>query len=313
MKSIRLWIIVAVLCALTGSAVMGQSNPAGTQQTPELMLDEARLVHLGNLERHARGIPPLRWNRQLTDAARWYSWDSTENRPAGFCGDSGVEDTAGRRPADLARAFGYLGLAGSRNMECRYIKPDDIAQIWRRDPISRINLLSPRVREIGVGYYRRSDGRGYVTLDFGVDPAYAPVVIENEAITTLTPNVNLYIYDRSPGGGFASLGAATHMMISNSPCFTGATWEPYAANRSWTLESGEGWRQVYVKTRDVFGRTLTVSDTIYLGAHAPLDEISPMSSSGNPPNHVIAKSRNPPNHVIAKSRNPPNHVIPPIT
>lgn len=71
-----------------------------------------------------------------------------------------------------------------------------------------------------------SDGRSYITQDFGVDPAYAPVVIESEAITTPTPNVSLYIYDRSTGGSFASLGAATHTMISNSPCFTGATREP---------------------------------------------------------------------------------------
>ncbi len=67
--------------------------------------------------------------------------------------------------------------------------------------------------------------------------------------------------------------AATQMMVSNDPYFSGATWEPYNANKAWTLTNGNGWRNVYVKTRDRFNRTLTVSDTIYLGATVPLSEL----------------------------------------
>jgi hypothetical protein len=102
---------------------------------------------------------------------------------------------------------------------------------------------------------------------------YAPAIIEYEAISTSSPNVNLYIYDRSIGGGFAGLSTASQMIVSNNACFSGATWEPYTANKAWSLATGEGWRQVYVKTRDGFNRTLTTSDSIYLGANVPLDEL----------------------------------------
>jgi isopropylmalate/homocitrate/citramalate synthase len=39
------------------------------------------------------------------------------------------------------------------------------------------------------------------------------------------------------------------------------------------LNSGTGWRSVYVKTRDAMGRTSTVSDTIYLGGNVPLEQL----------------------------------------
>jgi hypothetical protein len=138
----------------------------------------------------------------------------------------------------------------------------------------RENLLSAGSWEVGLGYYRRpSDGRGYVTQDFGVDAVYPPVVIANEALQTTTPDVDLYIYGSAAASGFTGLGPPTEMQVANEPCFTGATWEPYTAERSWTLDGGSGWRTVYVKTRDALGRTTLVSDTIYLGAALPREEL----------------------------------------
>jgi len=261
-----------LIVTLTASSVRAKAGYDPTVQTNMLLQDEARTVYLGNLARHANGIPPLRWNRQLTYAARWFSWDSTENRPAGFCGH---QDTNGNWPDYRALAFGYLGGAGAENAFCGYGTPEDAIQGWMNSPGHRANLLDPNSREIGLGYYRRdSDGRGYVTQDFGSDSVYAPVIIENEALSTTTPNVNLYIYDRAPNGGFAGLGAATQMMVSNEVCFAGSAWEPYAANKAWTLNSAPGWDPVYVKTRDVFNRTLAASDNIYLGTHVPLNELA---------------------------------------
>jgi hypothetical protein len=63
------------------------------------------------------------------------------------------------------------------------------------------------------------------------------------------------------------------MMVANDECFTGASWEPYVAEKTWSLEPGTGWRTVHAKTRDTLGRTTVVSDTIYLGQSAPLEEL----------------------------------------
>jgi hypothetical protein len=45
----------------------------------------------------------------------------------------------------------------------------------------------------------------------------------------------------------------SQMMISNDPCFTGATWEPYKTAKSWTLTDGYGTKSVYVKYKDNAG------------------------------------------------------------
>jgi hypothetical protein len=113
-----------------------------------------------------------------------------------------------------------------------------------------------------------------VTQGFGVDSVYPPLIVQNEAVDTTSPNVGLYLYSRESGNGFSGVGPAVDMMLANNGCFTGATWEPYTPEKSWTLDLGTGWRTVYAKTRDALGRTSVVSDTIYLGPDLPLDELS---------------------------------------
>ncbi len=262
--------LTLLIAVLTAVPLHAQGGYDPTVQSPDLFLNEARTVHLGNLARRDNGVPPLRWSRSLTCAARWFSWDSTENRPTGFCGH---QDTLGGWPGDRARRFGYGGSAGAENAFCGYVTPEYAIWGWMNSEGHRRNLLDPNSREVGLGYYRRSDGRGYVTQDFGTDPAYAPVVIEYEAITTTSPTVSLYIYDRAAGGGFAGMSPATAMMVAEDPCFLTATWEPYRPNRTWTFTGPAGWRTIHVRTRDAFSRTMTVSDTIYLGTDVPLGEL----------------------------------------
>jgi uncharacterized protein YkwD len=270
-SSIFIFTLTLLLIApLTVQPVLAQ-DPDPTEQTTALLDDELRTVYLGNLARQEHGVPPLRWNREMTVAARWYSWDSVENRAGGFCGH---QDTLGRWPSERLPAFGYRGRCGAENAFCGYVTPEDAIEGWMNSEGHRANLLSAGSWEVGLGYYRRSsDGRGYVTQDFGWDAVYPPVVIENEALQTATPDVALYIYSNEQAAGFAGLGPAAEMRVANDPCFTGAGWEPYAAEKDWTLEPGSGWRSVYVRTRDAVGRTTVVSDTIYLGAEVPREAL----------------------------------------
>jgi len=269
-------------CLLTTSWIAVDAGYDPTGQSEALIYDEAQTVYLGNLARqNEAGQPPLRWNQQLTYAARWFSWDSVENRATPYCGH---QDTLGGWPTDRALTFGYLGGAGAENAFCGYVTPQQAIDGWLNSPGHRANLLADGHREIGLGYYLRdSDGRGYVAQMFGADAVYPPVIIENEAVATTSSNVDLYIYDRASGGGFAGLAPATEMMVSNNQCFSGVSWEPYTAQKSWALSSGEGWKSVFVRTVDAFGRTISVADSIYLGANVPLNEIGPEQMSSTEP------------------------------
>ncbi len=275
---------IARLCLLgllfflhSASANTGAQGPP--LQPGELIYQEMLTVYYGNLARRDNGMPPLRWNAPMTRAARWFDWDSVENRTEPYCGH---QDTQGGWPGDRVKTFGYQGSAGGENCYCGYMEPQAAIAGWMNSPGHRANLLNSEVREIGMGYYvRTSDGRGYLTQDFGIDAVYPPVIINHEAPNTTNATVDLYIYDRSSGGGFRELGPATEMQIANEPCFSGASWQPYQAEKAWMLEAGSGWRTVYVKTRDALGRATTVSDTIYLGTSVPLHELDLHLASTN--------------------------------
>src|SRR5687768_12052119 len=139
-KSISTLILLIFLSLVLG--LLDTANAQGsydpTVQTPALLYDEARTVYLGNLARRDNGVPPLRWNRQLTHAGRWFSWDSVENRPGGYCGH---DDTQGNAPWDRAAIWGYLGFAGAENAFCGYVTPADAKAGWMNSPGHRANLL----------------------------------------------------------------------------------------------------------------------------------------------------------------------------
>lgn len=235
--------------------------------------DESELVYRTNLIRRQHGLPPLRWNRELSEAASWFSFDSVVNRPKGYCAHM---DTVGRSPGDRQMAFGYVNMVTwGENIVCGYAPPEPALAAWMESPAHRENVLSTAFREIGVGYYTDSSGtRGFVTQSFGTDPSYAPVIIEDEAPIIDGSEVSLYIYAPTPQPGFNGIDEVQEMMIANDASFAGATWEPYSATTKWQLLAGQGWRTVYVRLRDGLGRITTASDTIYLGSHLPSDELS---------------------------------------
>ncbi len=262
-------LILGLLGLLLRQPVRAQSS-GPPPQPADLIYNEMRTVYLGNLARRDNGVPPMRWNAEMTEAARWFSWDSVENQPPGFCGHL---DSLGRWPSERVPSFGYLGNSWAENAFCGYVTPEQAIEGWMNSTYHRENLLNLDSWEVGLGYYLRAeDGRGYVTQDFGMDPLYPPLIIENEAISTDSPEVNLYLYGNADTA-FGGVGPTVEMMLANEPCFAGASWEPYRAESSWTLEPGLGWRTVYAKVRDAVGRTTVVSDTIYLGDDVPLDEL----------------------------------------
>lgn len=276
--------IVGIIIMLFLMPVFAHVGHGREAQNNDRLYEELMTVYLGNLARRDHGVPPLRANLQLIQAARWFAWDSVQNRPEPYCGH---QDSRGFWPDYRASEYGYKGMAGAENAFCGYVSPADAIQGWLDSPGHRSNLLCDCHREIGLGYYQGTE-RGYVAQMFGYESSYPPVIIENEALTTTTPHVGLYIYSNTGDGDIIGMGAAVEMMISNNPTFPGAVWEPYTAEKGWILEPGEGWRTVYVKTRDRLGRTVTVSDTIYLGENLPREELSDALMSTTRPEVTIS-------------------------
>jgi hypothetical protein len=95
-----------------------------------------------------------------------------------------------------------------------------------------------------TGEGRIFSARGEVILD--TMPPEGNVGINGGEPDALSASVRLDI-------GGKDLNGVSMMMVSNSPDFSGARWEPYCTQRNWTLTGGDGNKQVYVAFRDPAG------------------------------------------------------------
>ena len=218
---------------------------------------EQTIIELTNQRRAEHGLPPLKVCPLLTTSARGHSQDmSTMDSPWHTGSD-------GSTPCERMKAAGYDYSYCGENIAWGFTSPEAAMDFWYNetppDDWHRRNLLNPDYREFGVGYYYTTERyRHYYTQDFGRRDDVYPVVIEREAAETSSREVSLYVY----GTGWAS-----EMMISNSADFSGADWEPFSADKQWTLACDNGLKTVYAKIRNSYGTVRgPVSDTITLAA-----------------------------------------------
>jgi len=245
---------------------------AHAQQDSALFRDELQILYLVNMQRRQAGLAPLAWNAEMTESARWFARDAVETLGPNYCGHA---DSLGRNSGQRIHDAGYIGYGSTaENAMCGYLPPDKTVQGWMNSTGHRTNMLNPDMREFGAGYYRSAAGDGYAVLDLAYDRDYAPVVIDDEALATGDRTVRLYIYSQDTGDGWGGVGPTLEMMVSNSPDFAGGQWEPYVTEKDWTLDAGEGWRTVYVKSRDRLGQVTVVHDSIYLGNSVPDSALS---------------------------------------
>jgi hypothetical protein len=106
-------------------------------------------------------------------------------------------------------------------------------------------------------------------------PPEALVLINDGGTSTTDLNVVLSFLPNteslaSTAGGQEAFDDITEVLISNSPNFDGATWQPFAQDIPWQLLPGVGIRTVYVKFRDVNGNESVATETasIFLDGNA---------------------------------------------
>ncbi len=227
---------LAALLAVSLSCIPNLAFPriAHAQQDAVLFRDEMQTLFLVNMQRRQAGLAPLAWNAEMTESARWFARDAVETLGPTYCGHS---DSLGRNSGQRIHDAGYIGDGSSaENAMCGYLPPEKTVQGWMNSTGHRTNMLNPDMREAGTGYYRNAAGNGYSVLDLAYDRDYAPVVINDEALSTSDRTVRLYIYDQDTGDGWAGVGPTLEIMISNSPDFAGAQWEPYVTEKD--LDAG---------------------------------------------------------------------------
>ena len=263
----RWWVSLLPLLAplLVVCTALAAVSPALAESDPSWMA--RRVLELTNQERARAGLSPCRWNDTLAAAATEYARDLAARD---YFAHTSLE---GSLPWDRATQHGYAAYGwGSpfvgENLAKGYADPEAAMQGWMNSEGHRANILKPEYRELGVGVAADAAGRLVWVQNFGSRPGVLPVFINLDAPSTESPHVTLTTTSEDVSN-WGSVGPIEQMMVSNSPDFAGASWEPYSRNREWTLNNEPGLRKVYVRLKDSRGNVVESSDDIVLVKGAP--------------------------------------------
>jgi uncharacterized protein YkwD len=113
-----------------------------------------------NRDRAGNGVPPLRWNTQLSLNAQAYA-KTLAARSAGLV----HQDLAAILRLPYYAGYNALGenlLVGPGTMT-----PDTMEGAWMASPAHRANILFGAFSSAGVGYAYGADGRLWIAVEFG--------------------------------------------------------------------------------------------------------------------------------------------------
>ncbi|MBD2462055.1 CAP domain-containing protein [Oscillatoria sp. FACHB-1407] len=119
-----------------------------------------RVVELTNFFRDRNGLAPLAINTQLSTTAQNFS----RQLALGDFLDHNAPD--GSTIESRIRASGYQPQWWAENIAAGYATPDQVVQEWINSEGHRRNILSPELREIGVGFFNLSPDPGTQTWQY---------------------------------------------------------------------------------------------------------------------------------------------------
>jgi len=127
----------------------------GAADEVKLSADEEKIVELVNKAREEKKLPPLKVNRQLTEAARKHSANMAKLEKM----DHVLE---GKKPSDRVKAENYdYSKMGENIAAGEGWKIDDVHKAWMESEKHRDNILDADYTEIGVGLARSDRGEVY--------------------------------------------------------------------------------------------------------------------------------------------------------
>ena len=121
------------------------------------------MLELANAQRARAGLPPLRANSRLMQAAQTQAEQTASARQLQHV----LPDAKYPRPEDRLGASGYPWRAWAENIAFGQKTPSDAVEAWMQSPGHRKNLLDPKYTELGTGVAADATGRPYYVQVFG--------------------------------------------------------------------------------------------------------------------------------------------------
>lgn len=161
-RVIRIVVLAFILAGTLVGSLQAMPASASTQ--------EDQVIAIVNRIRAQNGLGPVSYNPTLATAARRYAGYMAS---ANFFSHSGPD---GSTMTSRIEAAGYRPWTFvAENLGAGQSSPEQVVDGWMNSPGHRANILSPKVREIGVGYAYQAGSRygHYWAQEFGSRPAVA--------------------------------------------------------------------------------------------------------------------------------------------
>ena len=126
-----------------------------------------KILKITNRQRRKRGFKPLRMNNKLQEIAQSHSRDMAVND---IFSHTGLD---GSSIGDRLRRINYDFWYAAENIAVGSATPRRAMNQWLNSPGHRSNILNPRIKDIGIGYYYMPNDEGtqrwghYWTQTFG--------------------------------------------------------------------------------------------------------------------------------------------------
>jgi uncharacterized protein YkwD len=238
----------AVFMALFACSSMPMFAQQSAQKLDDRTLEQVQeIVALTNRERAKACVAPVKLNESLSAAAAAHARDMADKRYFDH------RSPKGEGPDQRCRKAGYPDWTGE-NIFMGPASAKEAVEGWMASAGHKKNILNGESQEIGVGVARAANGTTYWVQVFGAREDILPIVVEDEAISTTSTTVKLFLYGQ---------GKAVKARFSNDGS-TFSAWEPFRSRREWSLTPGEGIRTVTVELSDAEGNVFRSSDSIVL-------------------------------------------------
>ena len=158
---------------------------------------EQEVVRLVNQLRQDNGLPPLKRVDTLTDAARFYATDMSEENYFSHTSHDRVNGELVESCSWSDRLSIYYSdwQSLSENIAAGYSTPAAVVDGWMKSDGHRKNILSLDNWEMGVGYFQGGGVyRDYWVQDFGRRRNVYPAVIDGDADTTDDGTLTIHVY-----------------------------------------------------------------------------------------------------------------------
>jgi len=130
-----------------------QGMPTGKEVIPPFNASfERRAVELTNEVRARKGLPALKWDEDLANAARYHAADMFVNQYFDHHTFDRVNGKLVKRGDAFARIRRFAPTAKAENLYMSQGGPEEAVNAWIASPGHRKNIMNRDIQRIGVGY-----------------------------------------------------------------------------------------------------------------------------------------------------------------